>query len=133
MTLYWPEAELVPAGRRELGFSYGLGSLATADESGRLALLVGRCLRVRRRVDPACLRPDAVGGETLTLEGPAGWGLLAGQPMAPVPAPDAAASRPISLVSWKVRTATGAAKGRLRVRSSTGLSREIDVTLQTGR
>jgi hypothetical protein len=131
VTLYWPEAELKPGARREVRFTYGLGSLAADEGEGRLALAVGGSFTPGGELTLVAFVKDPTAGETLTLEGPPDWQLVGGAAAAPVPAPPAGASPAVTLVAWKVRPPPGAAtSGRLRVRSSTGLLQSRTVATQ---
>jgi hypothetical protein len=134
VTLYWPEEDLGPDARRELGFTYGMGSLAGAEGQGRLALSVGGTFTPGNDLTVAAYVKEPAKGEKLTLELPVGWKLLHGPAVAAVAVPPAAASRHISLVAWKVRSAPGTpASGRVQVRSSAGPSQALTIAIHADR
>jgi hypothetical protein len=117
--MYWPERDLKPGENRELGFSYGLGSVASTQSAGKLGIAVSEA--VSRGTDftvTASVRnPDP--GQKLVLVVPAGLRLLAPEAEQPVPLPGPDAPRRISTVSWRVK-AQQVGKHPLRVESSSG-------------
>jgi hypothetical protein len=133
VTLYWPEKDLAPGARRELGFAYGLGAVAAAEGRGQLGLAVGGVCAPGGDWTVTAYVKAPVAGQTLTLELPPGLTLIGGPAVAPVP-PLPAASRSGSLVTWRVRSAPGQATSyRVQVRSSTGLSQALTVKVQAHR
>jgi hypothetical protein len=121
VTLYWLEKELPPKGRRELGFAYGLGTLAADGGAGRLAVAVGGSFLPGGDFTVAAYVKDPVAGETLTLELPKGLTLTAGDKTVTVPALPPGASPPLALVRWRVRSDAAAQTSYpVRVSSSAG-------------
>jgi hypothetical protein len=130
VTLYWPEQELPPGSRREVGFAYGLGSLVVDSSEGRLALAVGGDFTPGGEMSVLAYVKDPALDEVLTLKVPAGLTLLSGKETARVPRSPASAMGLYSLVSWRVRLASIApALHRLRLRSSAGPTLTRDVSI----
>jgi hypothetical protein len=133
IAIYWKEARLEPGADkvREVGFEYGLWNLAR--QSSRLAATVDGSFRpdgdltVVAYVGKAGLEDS---DETVTLELPAGYTLVAGTATQPVPKRPAGAASANLPVTWKVR-AGPAGKHALTVRSSAGLSQAVRVQIKS--
>jgi hypothetical protein len=129
VTLYWDVKPLPPGAKRQVGFAYGLGQVASAEGEGKLLLTVGGRTVRDGEFTLTALRHQPVAGEKLTLTLPKGdrFDLLgpATQEVPPVPAD---ASRPISTVTWRLR-ALRVGRFSLAVRSSTGVSQKHTIRI----
>jgi hypothetical protein len=120
VTMYWNDKTLKPGEKREVGFAYGLGNVASdKDAEGRLALTVPGRIRPNGEFSLVAQVANPKKGETLSLELPAGFKLVEGETTQKVPPVPADATRPISAVTWKIKAA---AEGNytLKVTSSAG-------------
>jgi hypothetical protein len=127
VALYWADREVAQHDKRELGFTYGLGSLATSG-TGQLAITVGGALVVNNELTVIGLVTNPKQGEKLTLVLPEGLSLSGGTAAEqPVP-PPAVNNRP-SPVTWKVRAA---APGDfdITIRSSAGAEQRRRITIK---
>ena len=129
VTIYWNDKPLEPGQSREVGFTYGLGQIASGEGGGKLAVTVGGSFKIGDEFTVTALVKNPVQGEKVTLTLPAGLELVnpsAEQPVPPLPAGVKSGSSP---VTWKVR---GAKLGRhtLRVRSSTGAAQSQPVVIK---
>jgi hypothetical protein len=131
VVLYWKEQPLGPGASREVGFEYGLWSLAGT--GGRLAATVdgvfrpGGALTVVAYVNKT--GPE-VENETVTLSLSEGFQLLEGEATQPVPAAPRDARTGNRPVTWKVRAGpTG--NHQLAVKSSAGPSQTLPVQIRS--
>jgi hypothetical protein len=101
VALYWKEDDLAPRETRKLGFSYGLGSVASA--TGALGLTVGGEFTPEKEITVTAYVSSPKAGETVTLTLPDGLKLAAGQEKTQsVPAPAAGAENRAVPVTWRV-------------------------------
>jgi hypothetical protein len=109
VTIYWDPKPLPPAGRREVGFSYGLGSVAST--GGKVGLTVGGEMVPGGQFTLTAQVRDPVPNEKLRLRLPAGGGLklLDGEEQE-VPRPPAGERD--STVTWRLE---GVKIGRYKV------------------
>jgi hypothetical protein len=124
VTLYWNVKPLEAGQRREVGFTYGLGSFASAEGEGKLLLTVGGRTVRDGEFTLTALRSSPVHGEKLTLILPAGerFELLSpGEQEVPEVAEGSA--RPISTVTWRLR-ARRTGRSTLVVRSTAGVNQK---------
>jgi hypothetical protein len=127
VVIYWDERDLPAHTKREVGFSYGLGSIASG--TGKLALTVGGALVVNTELTVVGLVTNPQPGETLTLEVPDGLAVSDATPRTqPVPALQSGLNRP-SPVTWKVR-ANRTGDFNLVLHSSTKTSQERRITIK---
>jgi hypothetical protein len=129
VTLWWDVKTLQPGQKREVGFSYGLGQVASAEGEGKLLLTIGGRTVRDGEFTLTALRHQPGPGEKLTLTVPAGdrFELLsAAQQEVPPVAPGA--DRPISTVTWRLR-ALRVGRSTLVVRSSTGVRQKQAVRI----
>jgi hypothetical protein len=117
VVLYWPEQELKAGATRNVGFSYGLGQVASGETKGQLGITVGGSFNIGGTFTVTALVSKPVSGQKLTLHLPPGLELVAGQ-SAEQPVPPASGER-YSPVTWKVR-AKQAGRQTLKITSSTG-------------
>lgn len=129
VVLYWNERAIPAGGHRDLGFAYGLGSVAST-EGGKLGLTVGGSFRPGEEFTVTAYIHEPLPRQTVSLELPRGLKLVEGEATQNVPAlPSGAASRN-SPVTWKVKAAK-ADRFTLRVKSSNGLSQSQVVTVSS--
>ena len=98
VVMYWQQRDLEPGAKREVGFAYGLGSVA-ASAGGKLALTVGGALVRGGDFTVTAYVTDPQPGQRLTLRLPAGLQIQEGSAEQAVPPIAADASRPISTVT----------------------------------
>jgi hypothetical protein len=132
VAIYWNERELAPGQTRELGFSYGLGSVAGGEGGGQLALTVGGSFVRGGQFTVTALVRDPSPGQTVTLTLPDGFQLQEGSLTQPVPPLPVAATSRASPVTWKVKAGN---EGRysLRVQTNNGLAQSLPLTIRTSR
>ncbi len=130
VTMYWEEAPLPPGGRREVGFAYGLGTVASGEGGGRLLLSLGGPLVRGGEFTLTALVHDPQAGETLTLDLPQGLHLVDGTPQQAVPPVPEGATRRDSTVTWRLG-ADADGRHELRVRSSQGAAQKQSITIRT--
>jgi hypothetical protein len=127
VVLYWGPRDLEAHGVREVGFTYGLGSMATGT-TGRLGISVGGALVVHNELTVVGLVTKPAPGETVTLELPEGLTLAAGTP-ATQPVPPRGASKRPSPVTWRVQ-ANRPGDFDITVRSNVGPVQERRITIR---
>jgi hypothetical protein len=131
VTMYWDERALGPGERREVGFAYGLGNVASdTDAAGRLGLSVGGSFKPGGEFTLTALVSNPQRGETLSLELPAGFQLTDSEATQKVPEVPAEAARRTSPVTWKIR-AGGEGGYTLTVRSSSGAAQALPVRIRS--
>jgi hypothetical protein len=130
VVIYWAEKSLAPGGSREVAFAYGLGSVAGSEGGGRLALTAGGAFVPRGEFTLTAYVNNPVSGQTLSLELPEGFSLIAGQEKETVPNLPFDGSSRTSPVTWKVRASSREGKYTIHVRSSTGVSQTQQVTIR---
>jgi hypothetical protein len=131
VTMYWNERPLQPGERREVGFAYGLGNVASdTDAAGRLGLSVGGSFKPGGEFTLTALVSNPQRNETLTLELPDGFQLVSGEATQRVPEVPAGAARRTSPVTWKIK-AGGDGSYTLRVKSSTGAAQAQPVRIRS--
>jgi hypothetical protein len=134
VALYWDERELGSHKIREVGFTYGLGSLSTT-AAGQLALTVGGAFVVGNELTVVGLVANPGPGETVSLDllNKEGQPLKAGlafldaakqtqivpPPLGPRPSP----------VTWRIQ-ASQAGDYILRIHTSTGAVQERRITIK---
>ncbi|HZY83556.1 MAG TPA: hypothetical protein VFE78_01885, partial [Gemmataceae bacterium] len=130
VVMYWKEQPLGPGAKREVGFEYGLWSLAS--QGSRLATTVdgvfrpGKALTVVAYVNQAGQEAEE---ETVTLDLPPGFNLLEGAATQPVPRPSREAKSTNRPVTWRVQAGpTG--KYEITVKSSAGVSQSVPVEIK---
>jgi hypothetical protein len=99
VVLYWNEKPLPPAGRREVGFAYGLGNVAS---SGKLLLTVDGSFKPGGELTVTALVSDPAAGEKLTLSVPAGF-VVEGEATQKVPEAAGETDTRNRPVTWKVK------------------------------
>jgi hypothetical protein len=129
VTIFWNVRTLEPAQRRQVGFTYGLGSFASAESEGKLLLTLGGRTVRDGEFTLTALRSSPLVAEKLTLVLPEGdpFELLTPAEQE-VPAVVEGSSRPISTVTWRLR-ARGTGRWTLVVRSTAGVSQNQAVRI----
>jgi hypothetical protein len=117
VVMYWFDRPLKPGETREVGFTYGLGTVASSEGGGRLALTVGGRLVAHGEFTLTALVQDPQSNEKLTLTLPPGFSLVEGGETQPVPPVPPLMSQRFSPVTWKIK-AGGNGKYTLRVKSN---------------
>lgn len=125
VVMYWPEQELKPNEKRLVGFSYGLGVLGSQKE-GKLGLSLGGSTELGGEFSITALVTNPTPGQNVSLQLPQGLVLSEGDVNQVVPAVPENSTRPVSTVSWKVKSTkegvytigveSGTAKASLKVR-----------------
>jgi hypothetical protein len=132
VVIYWNERPLPPGNAREVGFAYGLGSVASAEANGKLGLTVGGALVTNEEFTVTAYVTSPAAGQTVTLTLPEGFRLAGGSETQTVPPlPKGVSSRP-SPVTWKVKAPSKEGKYPLQV-SSAGMTQSQQVTIRTKR
>jgi hypothetical protein len=132
--MYWDPKPLRGNTTREVGFSYGLGAIATAGAAkGKLAVTVGGSFRPGGEFTLTAYVGNPVPNQTLTLELPSGFELSVGDEKQPVPSLPPDAERRTSPVTWKVRSPNRAGTYELKVKASNGITQTQKVTIQSNR
>jgi hypothetical protein len=130
VTIYWNAREVKPGKPREVGFAYGLGTVASS-AGGKLGLSVGGSFKPGGEFTLTALVSEPVRGQTLTLSLPGGFEIIEGDKIESVPALPADASSRNGPVAWKLRAPSRGGRYPLKVRSSTGVSQTLTVTISS--
>jgi hypothetical protein len=129
VVVYWEEKKLPAGEKREVGFSYGLGSLSITT-NGRLGINVGGSLVKDSDMTVVALVSSPKSGEQLTLKLPAGLKLIEGEAKQTVPPVPAGAAAQQSPVTWRIR-AERAGIFTIEVHSSSGGTQKKNITIRT--
>src|SRR5262249_20184780 len=120
VTMYWNERAIGPGEKREVGFAYGLGNVASDKAAaGRLGLSVGGSFKPGGEFTLTALVSNPQRNESLSLELPAGFELVGGEATQKVPEVPADAVRRTSPVTWKIKAGAEGSYA-LQVKSSSG-------------
>jgi predicted secreted protein len=120
--LYWSDKTLPAGAKRAIGFSYGLGQLASSE---KLAVTLGGSFEPGRQFTVTAYVRNPTAGQKLRLELPEGLKRLSGAEVQDVPR---AGKEGTSLVTWHARVEhTGTF--RLVVHSSTGLTQAKTINI----
>jgi hypothetical protein len=130
VTMYWDPRPLPAGGKREVGFTYGLGQVVSGEGGGRLALSVGGRLVRNGEFTLTALVHNPEPREKLTLSLPNGLRLANGDLEQEVPAVPTDAARPDSPVTWHIRAGNDGPY-ELTVRSSKGATQKLRLTIRT--
>jgi hypothetical protein len=128
VTLYWDVHRLEPGGRREVGFSYGLGEVASGEGAGKLLLTVGGRTVKGGEFTLTALRASPEEGERLSLRLPSSGVELLSPATQEVPEVSLGAARPQSTVTWRLR-ANRTGKFALVVESDRGVRQKQTVRI----
>jgi hypothetical protein len=124
VVMYWNPQELPPGQKREVGYSYGVGSVSI--KSGELGVTVGGSFSPGGELTVVGYVNNPKANQTLTLTLPAGFTFVEGTQTQPVP--PAVPNRP-SPVTWRIRSGA-AGRFDLTVRSSTGAEQKKQITVK---
>jgi hypothetical protein len=127
VVLYWNEKMLKPGDKREMGFEYGLGSVASTDPGGKLGITLGGSFEPGEAFAVTAYVQNPTKGQTLTLEVPDGLERVDGQEKQIVP-PAAVGSNNTSIVTWKVKVGQ-VGTFPLKVVSSNGLTQTKTISI----
>jgi hypothetical protein len=129
VTIYWDPKILGAGETRNVGFSYGLGSVSS-DKGGKLALTFGGSLTPRGEFTVTAYVSNPSPGQTVTLTVPEGFDLLDSgkQPVPELPPGSTTRNSP---VTWRVRAPSKQGKYPIKVDSSTGASLEEPVKIRS--
>jgi hypothetical protein len=131
VVMYWKEQPLAPGKTREVGFTYGLGTVSSGEGGqGRLALSVGGRLVARGECTLTALVHDPQRGEELTLTLPDGFSLVEGHETQAVPPLPAETTQRNSPVTWRIKAA-GDGQYTLAVKSSKGAKQTQPIRIRT--
>jgi hypothetical protein len=132
IVMYWNEQMLKPGERRELGFAYGLGHVASTDPGGKLGITLGGSFEPGEAFTVTAYVQNPVKGQALTLDVPTGLERVDGAQTQYV-LPAVAGSNNTSIVTWKVKVGQ-VGTFPLKVASSSGLSqtKTISIARQEG-
>ncbi|MCI0459072.1 MAG: hypothetical protein L0Z62_19115 [Gemmataceae bacterium] len=127
VVLYWDDRELEAGKKRELAFTYGLGSVSS--DAGKLGIAVGGDFIVGGELTVVGLVSEPQPGQTLELKLPASL-KFADNETATKPVPQAqVAGRPVP-VTWRVRSTQVDPAAAVEIRSSTGVSQRRRIQIK---
>jgi hypothetical protein len=129
VAIYWDPVVLQPGQGRDVGFTYGLGSLSGGEGGGKLALTVGGSFTPGGEFTVTAYVNNPVAGQTVTLSLPSDLLLADGAATQEVPPLPAAALSRNSPVTWKVK-ALREGDYTLKVQSSTGAAQTQPVKIR---
>jgi hypothetical protein len=124
VVLYWNDKPLPAGGQREVGFAYGLGSVAA---SAKLLLTIDGSFKPGGELTVTALVNNPVPGEKVTLTVPGGFEVV-GAATQPVPAATETGGRNRP-VTWKVK-AGALGNHTLQVQSSTGAAQSKTIRIK---
>jgi hypothetical protein len=130
VAIYWNEQEIPPGEKRDVGLTYGLGSVSSSEGKGRLALTAGGSFAPGGEFTVTAYVSNPTPGQTVTLNLPRGFEFLSGtatQKVPPVPADVASRNSP---VTWKVRAAQQAGEYQLRGTTSNGDTQSLPIKIK---
>lgn len=122
--LYWNPKSIPAKQSREIGFTYGLGSVAA--DSDKLGMTVGGGFHVGGDLTVVALVSDEK-SKSVTLKLPAGMSVLGNTPLTQ-PVPPLVRGR-ASPVTWRVQTNNAGAKQEISITTDTGLRQLRLVTI----
>jgi hypothetical protein len=124
VVMYWEPRELQPGHKREVGYSYGVGSVST--QSGELGVTVGGTFAPGGELTVVGYVNNPQPKQKLSLMLPEGFTFVEGTQTQDVP--PATPNRP-SPVTWRIRS-TASGRFELTVYSSTGAEQKKQVTIK---
>lgn len=126
--LYWSEKELKPNERREIGFAYGLGNVASDQGGGALAVTLAKgVFKPSESFDVTAYVNNPLPDETVTLDVPAGFSLEKTPAKQKVPPVGAGAATRNSVITWRVTAANRQGNFKLNVKSSRGVAQAKNI------
>ncbi|MBV9121968.1 MAG: hypothetical protein JO112_01250, partial [Planctomycetes bacterium] len=133
VVIYWQDQLLPPGAKREVGFTYGLGNVASGEGQGQLGLSMDGSFAPGGEFTVTAYVTEPAAGQTVTLLLPEGFQLLEGSATQVVPPLAPEANSRNSPVTWKVRAPAQEGDYVLKVQSSTGVSQTQPVTIRSQR
>ena len=127
VVFYWNPKLLKPGEKREVGFSYGLGSVSST--SGSLGVSVGGNFVPNGDLTVVALADHPEKGQTLTLKLPEHLAIIEGESKQQVPTVPAGASVQQSPVTWRI-CADKEGTYEIEVISSTGGRQKKKITIK---
>lgn len=130
IVLYWDPQELAPGASREVGFTYGLGNVAS---QGKLGILNPSPITAGETFTLVALVADAKPGQTATLKIPPGFELAPAMPGTQEvnPGPRGADGRILpSPVTWRIQS-KNPGNYMLSVATNDGLSHSRRITIRS--
>jgi hypothetical protein len=131
VTMYWNPRRLGPGASREVGFAYGVGSVAGDEGGGRLALTVGGSFTPRGELTVTAYVKDPAPGQTVTLRTGEGFEVASGAMQQAVPQLPAGVETHNSPVTWRLFAPPQPGDYVLTVESSDGATQSQRVTIRT--
>jgi hypothetical protein len=132
VTLYWTPRKVGPGQKRVVGFTYGLGYLASSKGEGKLALTSGGSYTPEGEITVTAYVLNPQPDMTVTLKLPEGFELAEGE-SATRPVPPAGAASKTSPVSWKVKAGLKTGQFTFEAETSTKLKESHPVIIRPRR
>jgi hypothetical protein len=130
VTMYWAERWMPAGAHREVGFAYGLGSLAGSEGGGQLAVSVGGSFAPGGDLTITAYVRNPIPSQSVSLELPKGFTLIGSDAKQIVPPLAREATSQNSPVTWRVRSPDRTGDYEVAVRSSTGASQSTRVSIR---
>jgi hypothetical protein len=130
VVIYWDVKDLAAGESRDVGFTYGLGSVSSSEGKGRLALTAGGAFVPGGTFTVTAYVSNPVPGQTVTLDLPSGYEFASGDATQPVPPVVPGTGSHISPVTWKVRAPQRTGDAILKAHTSTGESQSLPVHIK---
>jgi hypothetical protein len=127
VVLYWEDRELAPGEKREVGFAYGLGHIATG-AGGKLGVSPATNPRTGEGFPVTALVTDPVAGQSVEIVLPAELQLVEGAVKQTVPLVAQGSANNINSVTWRIKAAE-AGTYQFWVVSSTGEKQQVTVVV----
>jgi predicted secreted protein len=129
VVMYWNEQALKAGAKREVGFSYGLGSLSVSSNK-HLGISVGGSFTPGGSMTVVALVNEPAKGETLELKLPLGLKLLSDSAKQTVPGVPEGAQAQQSPVTWHIQ-AEREGTFTIEILSSTNVTQKKSITIKT--
>jgi hypothetical protein len=130
VVIYWDARDLPRGESREMGFSYGLGSVSSGEGKGRLALTAGGAFVPGGTFTVTAYVSNPTPAQTVTLDLPSGYEFASGNATQSVPPVVPGTGSHISPVTWKVRAPQRTGDATLKAHTSTGESQTLPVHIK---
>jgi hypothetical protein len=127
--MYWNEQVLKAGAKREVGFSYGLGSLSVSSNK-HLGISVGGSFTPGGSMTVVALVNEPTKGETLELKLPPGLKLLSDSAKQTVPVVPEGVQAQQSPVTWHIQ-AEREGTFTIEIQSSTNVTQKKSITVKT--
>src|SRR5262249_42603865 len=125
MGMYWDPKEIPPGGKREIAYAYGQGIASSPEGEGRVGVVLGGSFEPGKLFSVSAYVGDALAGQRLARELPAGMERVEGKELQPVPP---VVGEGNSLVLWRARVQRPG-EFTVRVRSSNGVTYTKRITV----